>query len=98
MDISKNKDNIIKTQKKTIKNKDDEINELTLQKDNFQLHLSEYINKYNEKNVEIDEIFAVVESILAKKKRDYEIHLSNLYNELQSKFIEFSKHYKMKLS
>ena len=98
MDISKNKDNIMETQKKTIKNKDDQINELTLQKDNFQIHLSEYINKYNEKNVEIDEIFNVVESILAKKKKNYENHLNNLSSELQSKFIEFSKQYKMKLS
>jgi hypothetical protein len=26
------------------------------------------------------------------------MHLNNLSNELKSKFIEFSKHYKMKLS
>jgi chromosome segregation ATPase len=98
MNISKNKDTIIETQKKTLKTKDEQINELNGQKDNFQLHLSEYITKYNEKNVEIEEIFATFEAVLSKKKKDYEIHFNNLSEEIQNKFVDISKHHKFKLS
>jgi hypothetical protein len=45
-----------------------------------------------------DKIFGQELMILAKKKKNYENHLNNLSSELQSKFIEFSKQYKMKLS
>ena len=96
MYISTSKDDIIKTQLQDIKIKEEKINELTAQKENFEVKLSEFITNYRLKEEELEEVFLTMEGIFEKKKNKYESHFCNLCQETQERFTQYSKKYKFK--
>ena len=96
MYISTSKDDIIKTQLQDIKIKEEKINELIAQKENFEVKLSEFITNYRLKEEELEEVFLTMEGIFEKKKNKYESHFCNLCQETQERFTQYSKKYKFK--
>ena len=97
MQISFGKDDIIAIQKRDNKLKDEQINELKLQKENLEIKLSEYITKYRIKEEEFEEVFLTIEGVFEKKKSKYEAHFVNLSQETQERFTQYSKKYKFKI-
>ena len=98
MDINKSKDTIIKTQSETIKLKNGEIEKLKKIQDDLEIKLGESKAKYNIKDVEIEDVYSMIEAILSKKKEKYESHFNVVTKETQQRFTELKKKYKFKLS
>ena len=96
MYISSSKDDIIKTQLKDIAMKEEKINELTAQKENFEYKLSEFITNFRLKEEELEEVFLTLEAVFEKKKSKYEAHFNNLSDETQERFTQYAKKYKFK--
>ena len=97
MDINKSKDTIIKTQSETIKLKNGEIEKLKKIQDDLEIKLGESKAKYNIKDVEIEDVYSMIEAILSKKKEKYESHFNVVTKETQQRFTELKKKYKFKL-
>ena len=98
MSISENKDEIIKTHKQHIQLKEEELKNIIEQKDNIEVKLGEYISKYNILEMELEEIFFVIEAILEKKKDKYNSHLEALSLDSKEKFNQLKNKYKFKLT
>jgi len=98
MAISQSKDTIIKAQTETIKIKDEEIEKLKKIKSDLEVKLGETKSNYNIKEVEIEDVYSMIEAILTKKKDKYEAHYGVVSKETQQRFNEFKKKYKFKLS
>jgi len=67
MAISKSKETIIKTQAETIKLKNEEIEKLKKISSNLEVKLGETKSKYNILEVEIEDVYSMIEAILTKK-------------------------------
>ena len=50
------------------------------------------------KEVELEDVYSMIEAILTKKKDKYEAHYGVVSKETQQRFNEFKKKYKFKLS
>ena len=98
MSISENKDEIIKTHKQHIQLKEEELKNIIEQKDNIEVKLGEYISKFNILEMELEEIFFVIEAILEKKKDKYNSHLEALSLDSKEKFNQLKNKYKFKLT
>ena len=98
MAISKSKETIIKTQAETIKLKNEEIEKLKKISSNLEVKLGETKSKYNILEVEIEDVYSMIEAILTKKKDKYEAHYGVVSKETQQRFNELKKKYKFKLS
>lgn len=98
MDINKSKETIIKTQAETLKLKNEEIEKLKKIKDNLEVKLGETKSNYNIKEVELEDVYSMIEAILTKKKDKYESHYGVVSKETQQRFTELKKKYKFKLS
>lgn len=66
--INKNKEEIIKTQAETIKIKNQDIEKFKKMKEDLEFKLAEIKSLFNVKEAELDEIYSIIEAILAKKR------------------------------
>ena len=98
MAISKNKETIIKTQADTVKLKNEEIEKLKNINSDVEVKLGEIKSKYNIKEVEIEDVYSMIEAILTKKKDKYEAHYGVVSKETQDRFNQLKKKYKFKLN
>ena len=96
--INKNKEEIIKTQAETIKIKNQDIEKFKKMKEDLEFKLAEIKSLFNVKEAELDEIYSIIEAILAKKKDKYEAHFNSVSKETQDRFSGFKKKYKFKLN
>ena len=98
MAISKSKETIIKTQADTLKLKEEEIEKLKKIKSDLEVKLGETKSNYNIKEVELEDVYSMIEAILTKKKDKYEAHYGVVSKETQQRFNQLKKKYKFKLS
>ena len=84
--INKNKEEIIKTQAETIKIKNQDIEKFKKMKEDLEFKLAEIKSLFNVKEAELDEIYSIIEAILAKKKDKYEAHFNSVSKETQDRF------------
>ena len=96
--INKSKDEIIKTQADTIKIKNEDIERLKKIKEDLEFKFAEIKSLHNNKEVELEEIYSIIEAILAKKKVKYETHLGMVSEETKERFKAFQKKYNFKLN
>jgi len=98
MAINKNKDEIIKTQAETIKMRNEDIEKLKKIREDIEFKFAEIKSTFKIKEAELDEIYSIIEAILAKKKENYENHLENVSQETKERFKALKKKYNFKLN
>ena len=96
--INKNKEEIIKTQADTIKIKNEDIDNLKKVKNDMEIKYAQIISENKVKEAELDEIYSIIEAILAKKKEKYEAHIQSVSKETQERFRLLKKKYNFKLN
>ena len=93
-EISKSKDNVIKSQNDAIKKYEDKVNDYKKLKEDLELSLAKNIYNFKMKEDEFDSLFMVIEGILAKKKEKYEHNLTKLSEEVKKNLQSMVKQYK----
>ena len=93
-EISKSKDNLIKSQNDAIKMYEDKINDYKKLKEDLELSLAKNIYNFKMKEDEFDSLFMVIEGIVAKKKDKYEHNLSKCSSDVKNQLQALIRQYK----
>ena len=93
-EISKSKDNVIKTQNDAIKMYENKIKDDKKLKEDLELSLAKNIYNFKMKEDEFDSLFMVIEGIISKKKDKYEHNLSKCSTDVKNTLQSMIKKYK----
>ena len=93
-EISKSKDNLIKSQNDAIKMYEDKINDYKKLKEDLELSLAKNIYNFKMKEDEFDSLFMVIEGIVSRKKDKYEHNLSKCSSDVKNSLQALIKQYK----